>query len=100
MFYIINFNKIIRKKKLETKNHGYRVKKLLKKITIIFQKLIIILLHPFILKKISVKKMKKKSPLPWKKIIKKTKFTDIFWKLTRIVFRPINFNKIIREKKL
>ena len=30
---------------------------------------------------------------------KKKKFTDIFRKLSRIVFRPINFNKIIREKK-
>ena len=34
-----------------------------------------------------------------KKISKrKKKLTDIFQKLTRIVFYPINFSKIIREK--
>ena len=33
-----------------------------------------------------------------KQIYKKNKFTDIFRKLTRIVFRVINLKKIIREK--
>ena len=94
VFHPIIFYKIVREKKnkrLPLKKNGNRENK--KKKNHGFLKLTrIVCVSPLILIKFFVKKRR----FPWKKFQKR--FTNIIWKLTWTVTRPINFEKTIRDK--